>query len=768
MCDNITKMEKDKETEDVHRDTLYLECSSDSNFFTVPSLIVIFIQQYCHYDNLDIILVSRNQQEQKSSPKSGLNKNCLDGNPGDKHDLKQNLLAIPKCFEFSVLNYVCLPRVVQDCQLPSVLLPGKQFCVSGLANVCRRIIQAAVPLEPHRNLVTLLGFRQTCLKTCSESSIWTKLCEVDAPDEITNYLKKPLEQSSCPMCVSKFQEILSQPVSAFNSEKMRRKMLKNKQKNGTTDGGDGRSDVDRKSDENKTAVKRENDGIGGEADDEEMHPGNDMVTCEEGKNEELTSEFTTKLNLRNKKEIRRRKREQNQKNSARDHIVPSRDVSATSNVHQSTTDTDGAIGRVETVDEISSKSEDGSMRRKRKQRNKKKIHKDSLPELTHLFVHDVDVTLADFTLFVPIHLWLHTSTLNGTSHAPYRSVPLVLDWYQRMWNVPLVRQVASTCLGLREVDIMSLKETTSDIGEISKTDSFISEEDVRPHIGNLGVSRGVMRELLKKALPNVILTLEDEGLNAGFLDHPSKNTSLDWRNMHAAVSPIEGEVEARRARGKENQIESIVTAVQQIAKPGSRILDFCSGGGHLGIALAYCLPDCRVIMIENKEESLRRALGRVQTLKLQNVTIYLSNIDYFYGQFDIGVSLHACGVATDIVLSKCLEQNASFVSSPCCYGSIHNTHHMTYPRSRVFKGSSISKKDYLLVAHGADQTCWDFDSHLAKQGKRCMGYIDRDRAEFAREYGYQVTICSLIPETCSPKNNLLIGVSPLHRQDHSA
>ena len=43
-------------------------------------------------------------------------------------------------------------------------------------------------------------------------------------------------------------------------------------------------------------------------------------------------------------------------------------------------------------------------------------------------------------------------------------------------------------------------------------------------------------------------------------------------------------------------------------------------------------------MIENKDESLRRALGRVQTLGLKNVSLYLSNIDYFYGHFDIGVS----------------------------------------------------------------------------------------------------------------------------------
>lgn len=61
--------------------------------------------------------------------------------------------------------------------------------------------------------------------------------------------------------------------------------------------------------------------------------------------------------------------------------------------------------------------------------------------------------------------------------------------------------------------------------------------------------------------------------------------------------------------------------------------------GHVGIVLAYVLPRCHIIMIENKEESLRRAAYRVQKIGLTNVTLYQSNIDYFCGKFDIGVSI---------------------------------------------------------------------------------------------------------------------------------
>lgn len=42
-------------------------------------------------------------------------------------------------------------------------------------------------------------------------------------------------------------------------------------------------------------------------------------------------------------------------------------------------------------------------------------------------------------------------------------------------------------------------------------------------------------------------------------------------------------------------------------------------------------------------------------------------------------------------------------------------------------------------------------------GRQCMNLVDFDRAQVAREAGYAVTLTSLQPLSCSPKNNLLIG-----------
>merc|ERR1712038_513963 len=116
-------------------------------------------------------------------------------------------------------------------------------------------------------------------------------------------------------------------------------------------------------------------------------------------------------------------------------------------------------------------------------------------------------------------------------------------------------------------------------------------------------------------------------------------------------------------------------------------------------------------------------------------------MDYFCGSFDVGICLHACGVATDLVLQTCIDKKAAFVICPCCYGKIQETHMLSYPRSNLYRKKQISYQDCVTLGHAADQT--DFSLALSKQGKLCMQMVDFDRASLAREHGYNVSICSL-------------------------
>lgn len=242
-----------------------------------------------------------------------------------------------------------------------------------------------------------------------------------------------------------------------------------------------------------------------------------------------------------------------------------------------------------------------------------------------------------------------------------------------------------------------------------------------------------------------------------------KNNQINWSTIPYQALPEGGQLPEKRLKRKKEQLECLAECVLQISKPGDRIVDFCCGAGHLGILLAYLLPDCQIILLENKEESLMRARERVDLLQLDNVRFYQCNLDYFIGQFDIGCSLHACGVATDIVLSLCINQKANFVCCPCCYGGIHSVPHIQYPRSVTYKiRAGILDSEYMHIAHCSDQA-HDVNKGVcnvekSEQGQFCMDVVDTDRKLMAEEYGYKVQLMRLVPEDCTPKNRLLVGV----------
>ena len=178
------------------------------------------------------------------------------------------------------------------------------------------------------------------------------------------------------------------------------------------------------------------------------------------------------------------------------------------------------------------------------------------------------------------------------------------------------------------------------------------------------------------------------------------------------------------------------------------VVDFCSGGGHVGVALAYLLPKCRIYLIENKSESLFKARERVQLLGLRNVWFYQCNLDQFSGKFDLGVALHACGGATDLVIEKCLGANASIVAVPCCYGSIGNKepNHCTW-KTVLDEYEDLSYEELCRLA----------DRNENPEGDFCMECVDTDRAHRIREDGYEVELTKLQPLKCTPKNNMIVA-----------
>ncbi|NXH16799.1 GSTCD protein, partial [Bucco capensis] len=370
----------------------------------------------------------------------------------------------------------------------------------------------------------------------------------------------------------------------------------------------------------------------------------------------------------------------------------------------------------------------------------RRIKTADLPLLDHVFAEGLYFTLTDIVLLPCIHQFLVSSKKQGKNLV---NLPLLSRWYRRVQQVPGVKKAAGKC----NMELLQLPELMpapeEQLQDFSSVSDELEEENEDSHF--IGGPRPTVSKLM------------ENGIEAKFSPHPCPNWAIDWTNLPSAVNPGEGKMSTDRALRKQQQLNNLVAAVTKLAKPGDVIVDFCSGGGHVGIVLAHMMPSCQVVLIENKELSLIRAKDRSDQLGLKNIWFLQANLDYFNGTFNIGVALHACGVATDMVIEHCIKARAAFVISPCCYGFIQNTVKFRYPRSHQFK-EILSYKEHMILCRFADQTALQLPPERRQTGKQCMGLVDLDRAWAAEEQNFSVQVTSMEPESCSPKNNMLVGI----------
>ncbi|KAG6455082.1 glutathione S-transferase C-terminal domain-containing protein homolog [Manduca sexta] len=354
----------------------------------------------------------------------------------------------------------------------------------------------------------------------------------------------------------------------------------------------------------------------------------------------------------------------------------------------------------------------------------------------HQFAEGPFLTLADLVLLPLYHI-----IVESFGNTFETLLPLTYTWYKNIIELTELKLLVNTMnsIKIHEISFDNIIVPSTDDVSLYKCDPkrhnpkkrlFTKEDDIE----------------------NALSSVEEE--MAIDISNNDFESSIHWPDIPEGANPLAGHLPDERCVRKSQQLENLTLAVLSIAKEGDLIVDFCSGSGHLGILIAHLLPKCTMILLENKEQSLLRAKNRVKDMGMKNVYFFQCNLDFFNGKFDIGIALHACGIASDLVLDKCLKANAKFVICPCCYGSLHATDRLVYPRSSKFNSITIEK--YLCIGHAADQT---HDDHpLTVRGDKCMAVIDSDRGRLAEEFGYKVTLTRLKPLSCTPKNNLLIGV----------
>ncbi|XP_066965950.1 glutathione S-transferase C-terminal domain-containing protein homolog isoform X1 [Macrobrachium rosenbergii] len=371
-----------------------------------------------------------------------------------------------------------------------------------------------------------------------------------------------------------------------------------------------------------------------------------------------------------------------------------------------------------------------------------------LPEMEHEYAEGLNMTMADVMLFTCFHIII--SKLKNHVHLD-DICPLVMKWYRLLCGNEYINH--SLPLLQKTIDIhITVQENNLEI---------VVPEVQRESLYNSDPERYKPRWRAFTHQDDIDKVLEVLGVSCiepSYDNHPlGDSIKLPWSEYPGALSPQEGQLPPSRLERKCQQLDNIVSAVMSLVNEDDVIVDFCAGGGHVGIILAYLLPSCKILLVENKDHSLRRAKQRVDALKLKNVEYLQCNLDYFQGTFDLGVCLHACGVATDLVMQKCFEQRAKFVCCPCCYGGVRPNHILEYPRSKTYRDIPLTLEEYLILGHTSDQT-HDENNPKTEQGQLCMRFIDNDRLLLAQSLGYSTKLVLMEPKTCSPKNHLLIGV----------
>lgn len=369
-----------------------------------------------------------------------------------------------------------------------------------------------------------------------------------------------------------------------------------------------------------------------------------------------------------------------------------------------------------------------------------------LPE--HSYAEGPTETLADIILFVCTSIFLSIYQIENAVEL----IPLTMKWYERMSQNSRIMECLSN---LPQLDSQKVTVCSA---PVVPAQSLYKSDPKRYKPRNRIFTR-------QDDIENSLKIIKDLGVTLRMDVEPfASEIAIDWQKIPYQASPKGGALPISRLERKYRQLENLCKPVMKLATDGDVIVDFCSGGGHLGILMAYLLPRCTVILLENKDESLKRARERVEMLNLDNVKFCQCNLDYFKGDFNIGTSLHACGVATDLVIEQCIRKNAVFVSCPCCYGGLHDSHHITFPRSKLFE--AVNNRDYMIIGHAADQT-HDSKNTKTNQGYECMTIVDTDRKLFAEQFGYTVYLTKLKPQDCTLKNHLLVGIPKTKFHDYS-
>ena len=210
------------------------------------------------------------------------------------------------------------------------------------------------------------------------------------------------------------------------------------------------------------------------------------------------------------------------------------------------------------------------------------------------------------------------------------------------------------------------------------------------------------------------------------------------------ISDKNGRVHDKK-QGKFRQINRFLEYFNQVydslPKEGKlTVYDLCSGKSYLSFAVYHHLTsnlgrEVSFLSIDLKEDVIRACEGYAREVGFHGMRFVADDVKNTPKDVtpDLVISLHACDVATDIVLSSAARLSAKVIlSTPCCHREL----------SRQINCAPLA-----------------FATRFGKlSDKVCEGLTDALRILYLEGYGYTANAYELVDPEDTPKNTLLVAI----------
>ena len=216
--------------------------------------------------------------------------------------------------------------------------------------------------------------------------------------------------------------------------------------------------------------------------------------------------------------------------------------------------------------------------------------------------------------------------------------------------------------------------------------------------------------------------------------------------VELGVSDQNGRVHDKK-QAKYRQINRFLELIRDVeshlpAEGVLNIADLCCGKSYLSFAVYHYFTaikgrTVRMVGVDMKAEVMAECDAIARNLNMEGLSFVCGDVTLYEfpegAQVHMVISLHACDIATDIVLDKATEWGAKVVlSTPCCHHDLN----------RRLNSPALS-----FVAE-----------HSMLRQKLCDAATDALRLKKLEANGYDVTALELIDPEETPKNVMLRGI----------